>query len=808
MRLRRLALKNIRSYESAEVDFDEGTTLFEGDIGSGKSTILLAIEFALFGLGDTDSTHLLRHGAEAGEVALDFEAGGRHCKARRALKRTKAGAKSGRCVLTVDGQEEELSSSEMRVRVLGLLSFREHPNPKASSVIFRYGVYTPQEEMRAILAPGRDVREARKQTLRRAFGIEDYRTARDNLKLLEREVNGRVEVYRERSSTLDALVGQVVEARAELEGIGKARAQTAAALEAARAAEADAAKRLEGLVQQEEALGRAKDAVAARQTTWQRAKGEVDLATERLKAAKAAAEELAKLTVKIKRLSTALEGLEPMEAKAREIDRLKDAHMRVLKSQGALRARLEWAEAAEARKAALEQGLAASPDPAEGIASVEREAKEAERSAAANAADVDAAKRELEALETELAALEELKGREECPRCHQPLTAEHLGTIKEEDARKRKALRGRMREGASKQRRDEERVSALRKELEPLRARASERSALVASIKHEAEEASRVVEARKALEALDPEGVAASLRRAGEGFDPRALEGLRKLDMERHGLEQVARKHTEEATKEAKLERALAKATEEMSGAEAGLKEATAALVDVRGRHDETALARARAEHSTCVESRSAIASTLAGMAARLEDVQRRLSRLEGEMQELSVAKEAGAAYAHVLAFLKDCLGPALEDVERTVMRALAEDMDASASRWFDLLVEDPDLVLTVDEDFSPAVQQQGWDVDVAGLSGGERTSVAFAYRLALNGMVRRMAGPGGANLLILDEPTEGFSKEQLARMGAVLEQLEADQIVMVSHERELESFADRVYRVVKVAGRSSVQPY
>ena len=67
-------------------------------------------------------------------------------------------------------------------------------------------------------------------------------------------------------------------------------------------------------------------------------------------------------------------------------------------------------------------------------------------------------------------------------------------------------------------------------------------SALVAGIKHEAEEASRVVEARRALEALDPEGVAASLKRAGEGFDPRALEGLRKLDKERHGLEQVARK--------------------------------------------------------------------------------------------------------------------------------------------------------------------------------------------------------------------------------------------------------------------------
>jgi len=808
MRLRRLKLTNIRSYESVEVAFDEGTTLFEGDIGSGKSTILLGIEFALFGLGDTDSTQLLRHGADSGEVALDFEAGGRHCQAKRALKRTKTGAKGGRCVLTVDGQEQELSSGEMRGRVLGLLSFREHPNPKASSVIFRYGVYTPQEEMRSIIAPGKDAREARKQTLRRAFGIEDYRIARDNLTLLEREVSGRVEVHRERSSRLDELVGQVVQARAELEGVEKGKAEATAALEAARAAEALLARRLEGLQALEEALGRAKEDVAARRTEVQRAKGAVDLASKGLKDARAAASELAKLTGRIEQLSFALEGLEPMVARAREVDRLKDAHMRVLRSQGALRARLDRAEAAAARKVALERDLAGSPDPAEGIAGAEREAKEADRSAATHAADVEAARRELDALEAELASLDELKGHAECPRCHQMLTAGHLETIKDEDAKKRKALRGRMREGASRQRRDEDRAAALREELEPLRARGSERSALVVRIRGEAEEASKVVEARRALEALDPEGVAAALKGAEEGFDPKALDGLRRLDKERHGLEQVARRCAAEASDVTGLERALAKAAEEMARAEAGLKDATAALSAVEGRHDPGALARARAEHSMCVEARSATASTIAGMATRIGDIQRHLAELVESEQELVAVKEAGASYAHALVFLKDCLGPALEDVERTVMAALAEDMDASASRWFDLLVEDPDLELRVDEDFSPAMRQQGWDVDVAGLSGGERTSVAFAYRLALNGMVRRMAAPGSANLLILDEPTDGFSKEQLARMGAVLEQLEADQIVMVSHERELESFADRVYRVVKVAGKSSVLPY
>ena len=44
-----------------------------GDIGSGKSTILSAIEFALFGLGDMDANHLLRVGESKGTIFLEFQ---------------------------------------------------------------------------------------------------------------------------------------------------------------------------------------------------------------------------------------------------------------------------------------------------------------------------------------------------------------------------------------------------------------------------------------------------------------------------------------------------------------------------------------------------------------------------------------------------------------------------------------------------------------------------------------------------------------------------------------------------------------
>ena len=61
MIVNRLRMENIRSYRRGEVEFPRGRTLFEGDIGAGKSTILMAIEFALFGLGSASAELLTSH---------------------------------------------------------------------------------------------------------------------------------------------------------------------------------------------------------------------------------------------------------------------------------------------------------------------------------------------------------------------------------------------------------------------------------------------------------------------------------------------------------------------------------------------------------------------------------------------------------------------------------------------------------------------------------------------------------------------------------------------------------------------------
>jgi exonuclease SbcC len=114
-------------------------------------------------------------------------------------------------------------------------------------------------------------------------------------------------------------------------------------------------------------------------------------------------------------------------------------------------------------------------------------------------------------------------------------------------------------------------------------------------------------------------------------------------------------------------------------------------------------------------------------------------------------------------------------------------------------------MQVRINEEFTPLIEHEGYQQDFPALSGGERTSLALAYRLALNTIVQEVSIIGGSNLLILDEPTDGFSKEQVFKIRDILEELRFPQVILVSHERELEGFADHVIKIQKSEGISGI---
>jgi exonuclease SbcC len=111
-----------------------------------------------------------------------------------------------------------------------------------------------------------------------------------------------------------------------------------------------------------------------------------------------------------------------------------------------------------------------------------------------------------------------------------------------------------------------------------------------------------------------------------------------------------------------------------------------------------------------------------------------------------------------------------------------------------------------LDENFTPIVTQGEFELDYSYLSGGERTAIALAYRLALNQVLNSILSKiKTQGLVMLDEPTDGFSEQQLDKIRDILQEINASQIILVSHEQKMESFVDKVIRTVKKEGKSTI---
>jgi exonuclease SbcC len=143
---------------------------------------------------------------------------------------------------------------------------------------------------------------------------------------------------------------------------------------------------------------------------------------------------------------------------------------------------------------------------------------------------------------------------------------------------------------------------------------------------------------------------------------------------------------------------------------------------------------------------------------------------------------------------------------EKQVLLTLKQEFSDLFSKWFAILVSES-LSAKLDDDFTPVIEQQDYELDYAFLSGGERTAIALAYRLALNQVINSLLSKiKTGNLIILDEPTDGFSAQQLDKIRDVLAQLNAEQLILVSHEPKIESFVDNIIRFSKEGGKTRVE--
>ncbi len=204
MLLNRLVMRNFKRFRNQEILFQDGITGIVGNNGTGKSSIVTAILFALYGLQGTgiDGDHIVSSLAgpqDVCEVRLDFLAGNNEYTVIRKFKRRPS---STLHEATLYMNQRLLASSVQKVgqevqRIVGM-----GPGD------LRNTIYAGQKELLTLIESRAG---SRKDWFMQVLGI-DY-IKRDSMEVLKEIIDARDGSYREISGRLQELDADGVRAR-------------------------------------------------------------------------------------------------------------------------------------------------------------------------------------------------------------------------------------------------------------------------------------------------------------------------------------------------------------------------------------------------------------------------------------------------------------------------------------------------------------------------------------------------------------------------------------------------------------------
>lgn len=806
----KLQMENIRSYQRETIDFPRGTSLFEGDVGSGKSTILMAMEFALFGLGNQRGDALLRKGSKKGSVLLSFSVGEKDYQIKRTLIRSdKDAIRQDKAILGVNGKKIQLSPSEIKERILDILNFKEPPNPRAQSVIFRYAVYTPQEEMKFILSQKPDLRL---QTLRKAFGIEDYKIAAENATIISKSIKDKINYLSGQISDLDEKRNSLTELKEKLtdnennlqkfkenkEELGAVLANQKEELEDLKETESE-------LKQIEKEIPHLERQIADKKNLSSKYNAEIQGAER---------ENHERLMPELDKLEKVEKPTDISQEKLREkIDQIKKA----IKNRGELVTKLTLFKE---NKHEIEEKLQEWKD--KNLDELNKENEELTHKLSEYKKLLSSHEDQLQIILKKIYKLEAQKDDinkklknldglgELCPICGSSLDDAHKKDLKQERDKEIRKFNSEINilnevksKGEKEIEQDKTNIRQLEKDLK-------EYESLIEKFNELHKVKSKINTVEENLSNID-EKLSLNIEESVKftNFDQyinhleNLLDRLKEYNQARESLKNIRYqfnknldKVTENKASIETLKGEVNKLSENLSDFKDKIKYM---LVVVEKTGELQSLYEKTDEEYRSVNEKIVSTST------RIESLTQDVGNLTDEIKEKEKLHKQLDKLKDYHIWLNDYLIPTLSVIEKHVMQNIHQEFDENFKKWFNLLIDDPSKTGKIDEEFTPIIEQDGFQQEINYLSGGEKTSVALAYRLALNNIVQKVSTGMKSNLLIMDEPTDGFSKEQLYKIRDILNELNYPQIIIVSHERELESFANNVFQIVKVDGVSEV---
>ncbi len=674
MQIKKIVLENIRSHLNSEIEFKPGKTLLAGNIGSGKSSILLAIDFALFGItkGVLSGSAVLRNGKDSGKVQLHLQLEDSNIIIERRLKRSSQGVQQEPGYLIINGIKQEKSATELKQAVLELLNYPQELLTKSKGLIYRYTVYTPQEEMKQILFADS---ETRLEILRKIFDIDKYKRIKENSKIFltsvrekRKEFSGIIQDLELKKTQHSEKTNQLSVLKQELESIEINHNEIIQKLKEAKNKLAKHEENKETLQKHQKELEIKKSELFNKSLTKQKSEKE--------------------LFIIIKDLESLEKELENFQVKdySLEINQLEEK-----------------------------------------IKSLESEIKPL----ITRKAEISLTKLNSQKL------IEKISRLSFCPTCSQEVNQEHKHSIQETELKSQ---------------------SMLKEDLEKTQSSLLSLESSLESLKNQL---SKLLEINRNQSILN-------LKSENLKYKQSIKEKLEKEILELAST---------------------IKAIEESSKS----LQSIISSIDISLYHESKKLLESAQEQEKQLHIKKSTKES------EIISLSSQLSSLHEEIKSKEKSRENLESLSQLYSWINDYFIPSVELIERKVMLKLHLDFNILFQKWFETLIGNDNLKISLSEDFSPKILQDGYDLEYENLSGGEKTAAALAYRLSLNQVINNlMSNIKTRDLLILDEPTDGFSDEQLEKMKLVLDELKIRQIIIVSHEDKIESFVDNIIRFEK----------
>jgi exonuclease SbcC len=691
MKIEMVQLENIRSHIKSTVPFTRGFNCLVGGLGTGKSSILYAVDFALFGepIGRSFE-YLLREGANSAKVTLQFSQNGQVYKLIRGLKRRGKG-------ISQDFEKLKLFKDEMIIASMKTDAIAEQINAITglNKDLYREIVWMRQEQLKELLdATPRD----RQRRLDELFGLSDYETAWGNIAVYQRDYETEKRVYQKDPDVM---------------GLEKLCTDYNRVAEEVTRLEIELHDFLNKLAGAKRTLENADSNLAKLE--------EKKLQIEDFKRKEA------RVQANISGIASALESLnQRIEGKKTIIDNLKqrqssmDSQMITFKN-------------------ALEDAGVPANQPIEALRGQLKTFDD----------DISSLKAEREAtaqnLHTDQKRTSSLSMESRCPLCLQSLNDEYKSGLMQRIQKK----------NADRQ----NRITQLQSEIDKMQRTKIEVSEAVTNLQ--------------------------KLATKGEELKERLSEEDRNLN---------------DLISEVKAKQRFEK---ELSG------QLEALLFEI-SRFDVADLESARDEREQAFAQYYRVESELRTKESRKKDLLARLDEIKERIDHAQEKLERMQKIARTV----EMLG-AIRDAYRSIQPKLRCEfikvLRNFVQQVLDGLVggEAPLLNVVVDDKYSPYIKSEsGADREVINLSGGERTLLAFAYRLGLGQLIMQSRTGHGLNMLLLDEPTESLGREDgsIDRLAEAISRFKAiEQIIAVTHSEAFAEKAEHVVLLEKEAGTSKV---